>query len=136
MTNKMITLALVSLSCFAAPAFAGPANGIVAVTVSKDDIAMASLQGIPGADCGKPDDAGKGTACTLSPVDNPDWFRGVNLCVSRLDENWAIRRDGSLITDDPLRRASCTPFNGSAPARSAGTVPFFEKGGRIVAWQG
>ena len=70
----------------------------------------------------------------------PAFFEGAQLCVSGLDANWAVRRDGTLDTRNPARRASCSPIiNGKATVSNPfgpRAVPFIERAGRIVAWAG
>lgn len=72
---------------------------------------------------------------------DPAFFAGANLCVSGRDDNWAIRRDGTLDTYNKARRASCAPIGPDGHVSvpnpfGPSAVPFIERDGRMLAWAG
>ena len=84
---------------------------IAAVTVTKEEISVPAYPAAVGtsASC-KEDTGGKGTACYLRFSENPAFFKGAELCVSGLNLNWAVKRSGEIVTNDPVRKAYCTPI--------------------------
>ena len=114
---------------------------IAAVTVTKEEISVPAYPAAVGnsASC-KEDTGGKGQACYLRFADNPGFFKGTELCISGLHLNWAVKRDGTLVTNDPIRKAYCAPIgaDGKVSVTSGYSltdgVPFIVSKNRIIAW--
>lgn len=86
---------------------------------------------------------------------DPAFFQGASLCLAGLDDNWPIKRDGTLHVEmatirsdgtvEPARRSAREPVcavigndGRAAVANPFGptAVPFILRDGRIIAWAG
>lgn len=131
----MKKIAFITALAVAMIATSAAAREVSAVSVSRDVIPGPSLKGTLGAEC-RPDDAGKGEACTVTLGRNPELFRGLLACESQEGDGlWGIQNDGSLIPN----RVRCQSFDGNAgiPAVRAGYTAFWASpDSHFLYWMG
>ncbi len=129
MKKMYLSIVAIAASLAITPAFAEPTTVSVDSPLGVSAVSDASVIAMPAIPGGNVDYAR-----------NPDFFANASLCVSNPDGNWAIRRDGTLDTFNPERRAACAPIvNGQAAVSGnfvRGATPFIMRDGRILAWAG
>ncbi|MEI9966759.1 MAG: hypothetical protein WDN67_03955 [Candidatus Moraniibacteriota bacterium] len=99
---KTFLLAAIAAASFGAPALAQqstvstrPDRPVSAVTRANSPIAMTPLDKLsPQAHCSS-------AGCHLGFEEDPSVFDGALLCMSNIDGNWAVRRDGTFDDVNP-----------------------------------
>lgn len=131
MIKKMIALALVSLSCFAAPALA---REVSIVTLDQDPaITYEHIKNVAGAQCEADQQFPDREACTITLGRNASFFNGLQLCAATEGEGqWPIYRNGAF---DP-KRLRCSPFNGASLPVVAGVTNVWVRGDRVIGYEG
>lgn len=119
-------VALSAVSAFAADNTVSTADKPISIVYDASEIAMAPLPG---------------NRQNMGFEADPAFFQGAELCVVGLNENWAVKRDGTFDTNDPARRMSCAPIGPDGQASVVNpfgpdAVPIIKGGDRLLGWAG